>query len=236
MFVVDQVHRTFNKIPPAVFLTISDTHWYWPHQIPEEDQIRWISETFADREGTAVDIGAHCGTWTTVMAKHFQHVYAFEPNRQVFRNLSANLALKNLTNVTEHMVGIGEKEEQLIYKFRSPDGGGNGFADLGKRDECEMDTCILPVKTLDSFNLQNVKLIKVDVEGFELQVLKGARETIRRCQPALVLEVWIDWREEEGVPAIRLREELYEYVENELQYSLRRVIGNDEMRLCTPKQ
>lgn len=234
MFIVDRVHGTFNKIPPSVFLTVCASHGDWPNYMPEENQIQWISQTFTDKEGIAVDIGAHCGTWTTVMAQYFQHVYSFEPNRKVFRNLSANLALKNLTNVTEHMVGIGDREENLTYKIRSDEGGGNGFADLGKRDENETNTCILPVKTLDSFNLQNVKLIKIDVEGFELQVLKGARETIRRCKPALALEVWSDEREKEGVPSIRLREELYEYVQNELQYILRSVTGHEEMQLCTP--
>jgi hypothetical protein len=87
------------------------------------------------------------------------------------------------------------------------------------------DSIQVPITTLDSFNLVNVGLIKIDVEGFEKEVIEGMQETLKRNgYPRIFFESWADYREREGLPAIKLREELFEYLRS-IGYSVIPVRG-----------
>lgn len=134
--------------------------------------------------GTIVlDIGAHIGTHTINLAKWLNNgvVYAFEPQPKIFRELFYNLALNDIKNVKlfKSAVGATNGKIELSPLIESNEGGtgchGNSgiFADL---------------ITIDSLNLKNVSLIKIDVEGMEDDVLEGARETILRNKPIIFIE------------------------------------------------
>jgi len=120
----------------------------------------------------AIDVGANVGQWTRPLAEKFQQVICFEPNpnfRECFN--------KNITesNVTLWPYGLSDKEHTAQQDFNSTvlkEGEGN--------IEC---------KTLDSFNLTNVDYIKIDVDGFEVPVLQGAQETIRKNNPVINIEM-----------------------------------------------
>lgn len=125
--------------------------------------------------GVAVDCGAHCGTWSWTLAKRFAQVQSFEPvaaHRECF--------LQNVTaeNVTLHACALGETEGMVAIQTTN---GSSGDSHVVSGDE-------IPVKTLDSFGFDNVGLIKIDVEGFEEFVIKGATETILRCKPVMIVE------------------------------------------------
>lgn len=173
-----------------------------------------------------LDIGAHVGTYSLAFAKHCTGVHAFECSPKTFNYLCANIALQDLhERITPHRYALGSENEMVPYYEHSPDGGGNscyGFGRTSKSVNVEM-------RTLDSFGLDNVGFIKMDVEGFEPKVLEGAKETLKRNRyPRILFESWRPERESEGIPAIQLRADVFSALEH-LGYTIHPVNGWDEM-------
>lgn len=125
----------------------------------------------------AVDVGAHVGLWTRMLASKFSHVTAFEPVAENFACLQQNVTLPNV--VLEN-AALGAAPG-LCAMALPPDGNSGCW-------RVEPDGREIELKTLDSYRLNEVDLIKVDVEGFEGEVLRGARETLQRWRPTVVLE------------------------------------------------
>jgi FkbM family methyltransferase len=137
----------------------------------------------------AVDVGAHLGNWTYKMSKLFDNVYSFEPN--IF--LSDLLDRSNLKNVIVHNIALssnsGFSELNLpvvngIVRF--------GNASLSSIKDFIFDhqiTQAVKLNTLDSYQLESVGFIKIDVEGHELSVLKGALNTISTSFPIMIIEI-----------------------------------------------
>jgi len=106
------------------------------------------------------------------------------------------------------------------------DGGGNSCMPFMGRSS---PTIQVPITTLDSFQLDNIGLIKMDVEGFEKNVLEGGLETLKRNgYPKILFESWRESRDQEGIPATKLRKELFDYVRS-IGYDIIPVRGWDEM-------
>ena len=139
--------------------------------------------TFMDhREGIAVDIGSNVGFWTFPLAHEFKKVHCFEPIP--LHNACWKQNLAGVNNVVLHKVGLSDTPGKL--SFTSPEGscGGTYVSETG---------ITYPIKTLDSFNLKNVSFLKVDCEGFELPILQGAEETLKKCKPLVVVEQKKEW-------------------------------------------
>lgn len=123
----------------------------------------------------AVDVGAHIGLWSYNMAHAFQHVYSFEPVPDFRDCFIANV---RKPNVTLYPYALGEETEFVTMAVQKDNTGSTHVCGTGD----------VEVRTLDSFEFQDVDFIKIDCEGYELKVLKGARETLLRCRPALIVE------------------------------------------------
>lgn len=162
----------------------------------ERDLVDWAKQ-LATKDKQFIDCGAHMGSWTLVMAAHFREVHAFEPQRLIFQQLCGNVALNGLENVFAHNVGLDEKPGKLeLHRSGFDRGTSTARQDavaafrLGG-DGSSMET--VPVATLDSFAdvLTDVGLVKIDVEGLELRVIKGAVEVLKQNGlPKLMIECW----------------------------------------------
>lgn len=130
------------------------------------------------RRKFAVDVGAHAGLWSWQMALDFQKVTAFEPVREHVDCWRKNM--QGCSNAALVEVALGE-ERRSAHMQRTELGMGLKMA---VADEGEL----VSMRTLDSYHLNRVDLLKVDVEGYELAVLRGARETLLRCRPVVVVE------------------------------------------------
>lgn len=123
---------------------------------------------------TAVDVGAHCGLWSSHLARRFLHVHAFEPvalHRECFRH--------NVAGAVElHDCALGEREGSVSI-HTAPSSSGDSWVD-GAGD--------IPMRTLDSFELHDVDFMKLDCEGYEVFALRGALETLKRCRPCVIVE------------------------------------------------
>src|SRR5882724_10322207 len=137
-------------------------------------------------EDTVIDVGGNIGTHALAFSKMASHVYSFEPQPRLFRILAANIALNGVHNVTVKPQALGDSCETISIADLPPDETLFNFgalplgADLANRITASMIT-------IDSLGLAP-SLIKIDVEGMEAQVIAGATETIKRCQPYLYLE------------------------------------------------
>lgn len=205
--------------------------WFYDAGLPEKPLIEWTAENLVQPDKVFVDIGAHVGTYAWTCGRRAAHTYAFECNPQVFCYLAANIALQGLEErITPLPFALGRSEGVMDYIVRSADGGGNGLKAFNAADEAYRRLPV-QVRTLDSFGLQNVGCIKIDVEGAEKEVLEGATETIRRCRPKILYESWGDWKTD--VPAAALRTEVQEYLRS-LGYRVMPVSGATDMYLAEP--
>ena len=135
-----------------------------------------------------VEAGANFGALTVPMAQLVGPqgmIYAFEPQRLVYQGLTANIALNSLPNVTTMHAGLGAAYGSLHVPILDPTHRQSfgGFSITGHSAGEKV-----AVLTIDSLELAQCRMIKVDVEGMECEVLEGARETIARLKPILYVE------------------------------------------------
>lgn len=126
----------------------------------------------------AVDVGAHVGLWSMHLARHFAHVEAFEPVAAFRECFHANV---DADNVTLHPVALGSVDAMVSMLVDPADTGGTHVRQAPEPGDVAMHT-------LDSYQLVACDYLKLDCEGYELQVIKGAIETIERHQPVIVVE------------------------------------------------
>jgi FkbM family methyltransferase len=135
-----------------------------------------------------LDVGANVGAHTLFFAKAVGRegkVYAFEPQRITFQVLCANMALNDITNAYCFQKAVGEHPGSIVVPILNPELRQNfGGLELGEHTQGE----VVEMTTIDSLTLPHCRLIKVDVEGMELSVLKGARRIIEQYHPFLYLE------------------------------------------------
>lgn len=137
---------------------------------------------------TVLDIGANLGAHTVHFGKLVGpggNVVAFEPQRVVYQMLCGNVAMNGLTNVSALMAALGNHSGQITVPTVDYSKEDNfGGVTLGDYRGGE----VVPLLTLDSFNLPQCHFIKIDVEGMEQAVLEGAAQTIARHNPVLYVE------------------------------------------------
>jgi FkbM family methyltransferase len=138
---------------------------------------------------TVIEVGANMGTHSVDMARACAPgtFYAFEPQPRLFQILAGNLALNNIANALVYPDGCGEAEGEAIVPWVDYDENGN-FGGIGLEQSDDGKGLRVRIRTVDGLGLQQCGLIKIDVEGFEPAVLRGAAETIRRCRPTLYVE------------------------------------------------
>jgi FkbM family methyltransferase len=134
---------------------------------------------FVKKHDCAVDVGAHVGFWSMHLAKQFKTLHSFEPvalHRDCYiRNVEMH------AGVQLHAKCLGDKPGSVAM-HTTQGSSGDTWVDPS------VQTGDIPMITLDSLNLPVVDFMKIDCEGFELFVLRGAEETLRRCKPVVVVE------------------------------------------------
>ncbi|WP_205962428.1 FkbM family methyltransferase [Paraburkholderia phosphatilytica] len=146
----------------------------------------------ANRPGTVVEVGANIGSQTVPLAKAAKaagaDVVAFEPQPFLFQNLCANLALNAVDNVTAWPFACAAQEGTVWFQHPNYQRTGNFGAVSVHEQALENGVQVPCVRLDDRVRERTVQLLKVDVEGFELQVLQGAREVLANHRPLLYVE------------------------------------------------
>ncbi len=196
--------------------------------IPEQDLINWAIQYI--KGGCFIDIGSHVGTWSILLADHCSHVYAFEASKRTYHQLCGSIALHKLSNkITAFNYGLGSYDDthcKMILNHVSLDGGGNSFCEV---DVDIIEEEIVEMRCLDDFLSKievPIDLIKIDVEGYELEVLRGALSTLTACHyPKIIFEAWNTNEYKDK------KKKLFEYLEA-LGYYICPIMGYDYMFLA----
>ena len=132
-----------------------------------------------NRKHTAIDVGGHCGFWSFYLGGNFEKVYAFEPV-EIFRECFK----KNIPhgNVELLPVALGNENGFVSMNVELENTGATHVSsNTNDLDKVEL-------KKLDDYELTDVDFIKIDVEGYENQVVLGAKETLLRNKPIIIVE------------------------------------------------
>lgn len=145
----------------------------------------WAMSLMLRPGDVVVDVGAGIGCHVVAMGGMVGPtgtIHAFEPERHSFHRLCANVTLNNLRNVYCHRSAVGSADGTgLISEVDCSVRGNFGNRRLGTGDP-------VPVKTVDSLNLPSLKLLKIDTNGSEFDVIDGSKDTIKRCNPYIYMQ------------------------------------------------
>lgn len=150
-------------------------------------------------EAVVIDVGAHAGQFSKLFARMAPRgrVYAFEPSAYARSILMRSLAFNRLGHVTVIPMGLSDAPGELVLHtpIKARGGLGFGIAHFGEDGQDARDTMdqVVPLTTLDAFaaqeGLTRLDFLKADVEGWEVNVLKGGLTTLAKHRPALFLEI-----------------------------------------------
>jgi FkbM family methyltransferase len=160
----------------------------------EENLLFFLKNLLQEGHGEVfVDIGANVGQHTLFMSKWARAVHAFEPWDTVRSAIDEKIKRNQLTNITVHPVGIGERHDWLPYY--APLGGNTGTGSFDKGHATDRNRLLGKLELvngdeyLEAKGISKIDLIKIDAEGWEQFVLMGLRETLARWKPTVKLFV-----------------------------------------------
>jgi FkbM family methyltransferase len=146
---------------------------------------------------TVYDVGAFHGLMTLFFASRARQVVSFEPNSRNYRRFHENLALNRIQNVIVRKAGVGSRRQtaQMAGNPLMPGGSSvdesivAGLRRGGQATVSEEIAIVTLDEEIDETGLPPPDFIKIDIEGWELEALRGAQRTLARFKPALFLEM-----------------------------------------------
>jgi FkbM family methyltransferase len=141
------------------------------------------------RPGRFIDVGAHIGRYTILLAKNGSEVICFEPDGDNFRQLVENMELNKLQSIIKAFnLGCSDvSETRDLYCVPSNEGAASFIKKTGA--EARGGRSLQPLDAVCG-NMESIDVIKMDVEGFELKVLKGAKKILQERSPILLVEIF----------------------------------------------
>ncbi len=188
-FVSSLVRRAVTPlVPPRKRLAVLS--WSFRRLEGHDPELEHLDRIVPPGCRTAVDAGANMGMYSLRLAGLARSVYSFEINPRV----TDHLEHAGLPNVRLVHTGLSDSARRVTLYIPILDGWLplHGWASLsrGNCPDTDEETEVPgEVRTLDSFGLTDVDFMKIDVEGHELQVLHGARDTLAQCRPRILAEV-----------------------------------------------
>jgi len=197
---ITRINANYQTIETKYGVFLHNRHDYgypWSNGDPNFTEIDFLLQFV---HGTVIDVGANIGTHTIPYARAADVVYAFEPQKDIFNLLCANLVLNGIRNVEAINAGLGAAccaMPMLSYDPGTIHSAAGLMVGVDESNVVFVDGIVenalgsysVGIAPLDMFGIKDVSFIKIDVEGFELEVLKGARATIEASRPIIFVEV-----------------------------------------------
>lgn len=144
--------------------------WYMSHKPIVES---------LERKRTCLQAGGALGMYPILLSRIFDAVITFEPSQESYDYLVKNT--KNYQNIFTYNLALGSTDGHAELVQRSKE-------NVGMNEIRVSESGQIKITTLDSFNFNNVDLIWLDIEGYELEALKGAEKTIKKFKPVIGVE------------------------------------------------
>ena len=169
--------------------------YYWIYGAWEAWNIKIVLKLFYKdfwKKKVFCDIGSNLGVYTVNLAQHFKSVEAFEPAPIASKILEANVLSNDLGNVTVNKIGLGSQREssEILYDPKN-----SGMASVvqgqhsGNTKSQQIEIYSFDEFIKDKYVPNDLAFVKIDVEGFELQILKGMKDTLMSGDVVLQFEV-----------------------------------------------
>ena len=158
---------------------------------PEESRL--IAERLTSGD-VAFDVGANVGYMTCLMARAVGargQVYAFEPEPTNFRVLSENITLNGLDCVVPYRVALSNRTGKEFISLANENRGDHTLVELAGREQLAVDTVTFDESRETHCAGRAVRLVKIDVQGYELEVLEGMKRSLQEgAVDTVLLEFW----------------------------------------------
>lgn len=156
----------------------------------EYDELMLMKKLLS-KDSVVLDVGSNTGHHSLFFSRFAKLVHAFDPYQKVIDVAEARIKENNIHNIFTHTFGLGDKDATEAYY--EPADYNQGVGSFVKRpDNLKNNTINLTIKNGDSFVesllLNNIDLIKIDVEGYETEVLSGLQTVIAKYRPAIFFE------------------------------------------------
>ena len=159
------------------------------HSVPEFINVaeRRLFEESPFGAGPLIDVGANIGLVSLLLARRFpdRDIHAFEPNPTTFETLEANIARNGASKVFCHRYAVSDADGMVMFDNDPVKRGTASISRDGGGHAAEV-----PATTLDSFvaehGIDAIGLLKIDVEGYETLVLRGATRVLNEIRPASI--------------------------------------------------
>jgi FkbM family methyltransferase len=167
--------------------------WYVGRSLHEYGEFSALEQelwaAYIPHDGVCVDVGANIGAHTIALARMASGgwVYAFEPQRVLYQMLCGNTQLAHCPNVIAAHGALGETAGHVRIPAIAYAASQN-FGAVDMAQFAQTDGEAVPVLPLDSCGFERLDFLKVDVEGMECEVLRGATKTIARTRPTMYIE------------------------------------------------
>jgi FkbM family methyltransferase len=150
-----------------------------------------VAMRYVKQRRVAADCGAHIGLFSHWLAKDFTEVIAFEPVAEHQECWRANMA--GVENARLECCALGETPGTAHMANRKPGSSGDtGVDPVAERSSLRFAVQAkgeaVPMRTLDDYELPVLDFLKIDTEGYEVFIVRGARKTLQRCHPCVMVE------------------------------------------------
>jgi FkbM family methyltransferase len=183
MNATQQTKNFIKQTFPSIWL-----QWHFRQRPKSAERELLFLDKIVPEDALTVDVGANRGLYTRQLARLSRHVMAFEPAPE----MATLLRRTSAANVTVHEVALSDRDgDAELFTPTSEDGLVHGLASLEHQHESVGQRIVssqVPTARLDTIVDQDVAFVKIDVEGHEMSVLKGAIGLIDRCQPVFLVE------------------------------------------------
>ena len=178
----------------------------------DEQEINLVKKFI--KSGTdSIDVGVYRGVYSYEMSKYSEKVHSFEPNPIIFKYINKNLK-KFIKNINLYNFALSNQNKTMNLKIPIRNSNSNkeifeeyyemGKATIHNENNIEnYENFEIQTKTIDELSFDNkISFIKIDVEGHELEVIEGAKNTIKRDKPVLLVEIEKQYTKKEVAESI----------------------------------
>lgn len=167
--------------------------WVWPTRDTQTyglilrdwvDTIRpYVQEKLGtEKSGSVIQAGGNCGVYPLLYTEMFTHVYTFEPDPLSFFCLVNNC---QIPGIVKFNAALGASNGLVVMNEVASENRGMNKVAATENGE---DASSIPVVAIDSFDFSDVRLMQLDLEGYEIAALEGAKKTIEKYKPIIILE------------------------------------------------